>query len=53
MKEVEEAVFVGRIAAAPGVDGITAPLLNFSGTMLKWLHKHIVLVGDSGKAPIV
>ena len=52
VQEVEEAVFACRNGAAPGVDGIAAPMLKLSGTMLKWLHRVIVAVWESGKAPV-
>ena len=52
VQEVEEAVFACRNGAAPGADGIAAPMLKLSGTMLKWLHRVIVAVWESGKAPV-
>ena len=50
VQEVEKAVFACRNGAASGVDGIAAPMLKLSGTMLKWLHRVIVAVWESGKA---
>ena len=44
VQEVEEAVFACRNGAAPGVDGIAAPMLKLSGTMLKWLHREELVV---------
>jgi hypothetical protein len=51
-QEVEEAVFACRNGASPGADGIAAPMLKLSATMLKWLHRVIVAVWQSGRAPV-
>jgi hypothetical protein len=32
--------------------GMAAPMLKLSPTMLKWLHRVIVAVWESGKAPV-
>lgn len=52
VKEVKDAVDALRNGATPGVDGIAAPMLKLSDTMLKWLHRVIVAVWQSGKAPV-
>ena len=52
LKEVAAAVQACRIGASPGVDGIGAPMLKLSGTMLEWLHRVIVAVWQSGCAPV-
>jgi endonuclease/exonuclease/phosphatase family metal-dependent hydrolase len=52
LKEVSEAVFALRNGAAPGEDGIAAPMLKLSGTMLQWLHRVVVAVWESGHAPV-
>ena len=52
VEEVEDAVKALRNGATPGVDGIAAPMLKLSATMLKWLHRVIVAVWQSGKAPV-
>jgi hypothetical protein len=52
LKEVIEAVQACRNGASPGVDGIGAPMLKLSGTMVEWLHRVIVAVWQSGCAPV-
>jgi hypothetical protein len=37
--------------SAPGVDGITAPLLKAGLELAAWLHKIILAIWCSGKAP--
>jgi hypothetical protein len=52
VKEVAESVTALRNGAAPGEDGIAAPMLKLSGTMLEWLHRVVVAVWESGHAPV-
>jgi hypothetical protein len=52
LKEVAEAVHASRNGASPGVDGIGAPMLTLSGAMLEWLHRVILAVWQSGRAPV-
>ena len=52
LQEVIEAVQACRNGASPGVDGIGAPMLKLSGTMVEWLHRVIVAVWQSGCAPV-
>jgi len=52
LKEVAQAVFALRNGAAPGEDGIAAPMLKLSATLLKWLHRVIAAVWESGRAPV-
>lgn len=52
VKEVAEAVFHLRNGAAPGADGIAAPMLKLSTTMITWLHRVITAVWASGRAPV-
>ena len=51
-KEVQDAVDRLRNGATPGVDGIAAPMLKLSATMLKWLHRVKVAEWQTGKAPV-
>jgi hypothetical protein len=52
LKEVAAAVHSSRNGASPGVDGIGAPMLKLSGTMLQWLHRVVLAVWQSGRAPV-
>ena len=52
LKEVADAVFHLRNGAAPGADGIAAPMLKLSATLLTWLHRVITAVWASGHAPV-
>jgi hypothetical protein len=52
MKEVAKALHASQNGASPGVDGIGAPMLKLSGTMLEWLHGVILAVWQSGRAPV-
>lgn len=50
--EVEGMVVCLRNAAAPGEDGITAPMLKASSTSINYLHRLICLVWQQRKAPM-
>jgi hypothetical protein len=50
--EVQAAVKALRNDAAPGVDGIVAPLLKVGSVMAVWLHRVITAVWASGRAPV-
>lgn len=52
VQEVVDAIAALRDAAAAGADSIVAPLLKASLTMAQWLHRVIVAVWVSGKAPV-
>jgi hypothetical protein len=52
LQEVVDAIAALRDAAAAGADSIVAPLLKVSATMAEWLHRVIVAVWVSGKAPV-
>jgi exonuclease III len=52
LQEVADAVNALRDAAAAGVDNIAAPLLKAGVVMAQWLHRVIVAVWVSGKAPL-
>jgi hypothetical protein len=52
VKEVADAVFHLRNGAAPGADGIAAPMLKLSATLVTWLHRVITAVWASGRAPV-
>jgi hypothetical protein len=51
LQEVADCVIALRNAAAPGVDGITAPLLKAGLEPVAWLHRVILAVWRSGRAP--
>jgi hypothetical protein len=52
IQEVVDAIAALRDAAAAGVDNIVAPLLKANLVMAQWLHRAIVAVWVSGKAPL-
>ena len=52
LQEVVDAVFHLRNGAAPGADGIAAPMLKLSATLITWLHRVITAVWASGHAPV-
>ncbi len=52
VKEVEAAVAALRNGAAAGADNIIAPLLKASPVMVSWLHRVLVAVWSSGRAPV-
>lgn len=52
VKEVVDAIAALRDAAAAGVDSIVAPLLKAGMVMAQWLHRVIVDVWMSGRAPL-
>jgi len=51
LQEVTDCVATLRNAAALGADGITAPLLKARLEPVAWLHRVILVVWHSGKAP--
>jgi hypothetical protein len=51
-QEVKDVVHSLRNAAAPGADGITAPALKASDTVISYLHRLICLVWRTRKAPL-
>jgi hypothetical protein len=52
LQEVVDAIAGLRDAAAAGADNIAAPLLKAGPVMARWLHRVIVAVWVSGKAPL-
>jgi hypothetical protein len=52
LQEVVDAIAALRHAAAGGADNIVAPLLKSGLFMAQWLHRVIVAVWMSGKAPV-
>lgn len=52
LEEVTKVVNSLRNAAAPGADGITAPILKASDTVVSYLHRLICLVWHLRKAPV-
>jgi len=51
LQEVVDAIAALRDAAAAGADNIAAPLLKANSTMARWLHRVVVAVWMSGRAP--
>jgi hypothetical protein len=52
VEEVQAAIKALRNDAAPGVDGIIAPLLKVGSVMAAWLHRVIAAVWATGRAPV-
>ncbi len=52
LAKVQTCVLSLRDVAAPGEDGITAPLLKACPEGIAWLHKVILAVWKAGGAPV-